>query len=388
MKNPARKTGCEGDHTMNDRKGRRSRRSKNGLVDILNGFLGLLVIGLIVVGGALVFVGSQYYGDGPNPEERVFRVETGASLSTTGNRLEEQGFISNAFIFNQFSRRVESNTTVKAGDFRIPANASMSEIIKELADGNPLRYAVVVPEGMTSWDVVQRLNADNNITGAISALPAEGSILPGSYDYVPGDTRQSVLDKMQAAMTKAVEEVWAARQRDLPLATPEEMVVLASVVEKETGVASERPQVAAVFVNRLRQGMRLQSDPTIIYGITKGQSTLGRGIRRSEIEAKTAYNTYQIDGLPPTPIANPGIEALRAVANPDTHKYVYFVAKGALPSQGHVFAETYAEHQKNVAQYRKIAAEAAAVAEKEAEAAREALEAEEAGSAGEEQAPQ
>jgi UPF0755 protein len=182
-------------------------------------------------------------------------------------------------------------------------------------------------------------------------------------------------------MTTQLAEVWESREPDLPIETPEELLTLASIVEKETGVASERPQVAAVFVNRLREGMRLQSDPTIIYGITRGQSQLGRGLRRSEIEQETPYNTYQIDGLPPTPIANPGVEALRAVANPDTHDYLYFVAKGASPSEGHVFAETYADHQDNVAQYRRIAAEAAAQAEQEAEAARQALEAEEASEA-------
>jgi UPF0755 protein len=239
-----------------------------------------------------------------------------------------------------------------------------------------LRYAVTIPEGWTVWQAVNRINNDDQLTGSIGQLPQEGSILPGSYDYVPGDTRQSVLDKMQLAMTEALAEVWESRQPDLPLESPAELLTLASIVEKETGIASERPQIAAVFVNRLREGMRLQSDPTIIYGITKGQSTLDRGIRRSEIEEATPYNTYQIDGLPPTPIANPGIEALRAVANPDDHDYLYFVAKGATPSEGHVFAETYAEHQDNVARYREIAAEAAAQAE--AEAARQALEAEQA----------
>jgi UPF0755 protein len=182
-------------------------------------------------------------------------------------------------------------------------------------------------------------------------------------------------------MTTELAAIWASRQDDLPLETPEQMLVLASIVEKETGVASERPQVAAVFVNRLRESMRLQSDPTIIYGITKGQSNLGRGLRRSEIEAKTPYNTYQIDGLPPTPIANPGVEALKAVAHPDSHDYLYFVAKGATPAEGHVFAETYAEHQQNVARYREIARAAAEQAEADAEAARQALEAEQAAGA-------
>ena len=365
---------------MNDRRKRR-RRSSNGLVDVLNALLTLLVIGLVVVGGGFLYVAQQYYGDGPLPEERVFRVESGNTLSTTASRLEEQGFISNALIFRQFGGRVEENTTVKAGDFTIPANASMSEILRELTTGTPIRYAVTIPEGWTSWQVVQRVNADDRLSGTIDTLPAEGSILPGSYDYLPGDTRQSVIDRMQAAMTTALAETWEGRQADLPLASPAELLILASIVERETGVAEERPQVAAVFVNRLKEGMRLQSDPTIIYGITLGQSTLERGLRRSEIEERTAYNTYQIDGLPPTPIANPGIEALRAVANPDSHNYLYFVAKGASPRDGHVFAETYAEHQQNVARYREIEREAAEQAATDAEAARQALEAEQAGEA-------
>ena len=367
---------------MNDRKTRR-RRSSNGFIDILNGLLTLLVIGLLVAGGLAVYGASQFYGAGPLKEEATFRVESGSGLSSIATRLEEQGLISNQYIFQLGGRVLERQSAIKAGDFRIPAGASMAEILKELSEGNPIRYAVTIPEGWTSWEVLQRINGDSNLTGEVSTLPPEGSILPGSYDYVPGDTRQSVLDKMQTAMTDALASIWAERDPDLPLETPEQMLVLASVVEKETGVASERPQVAAVFVNRLREGMRLQSDPTIIYGITKGQGSLGRGIRRSEIEAKTEYNTYQINGLPPTPIANPGIDALRAVAHPDSHDYLYFVAKGATPREGHVFAETYAEHQKNVAQYRKIAAEAAAQAEADAEAARQALEAEQAGAAAE-----
>ncbi len=361
---------------MNDRRTRRRRRSRNGLVDVLNAFLTLLVIGLVVVGGGFFYTASQYYGTGPTTEDRVFRVETDNTLRSAAQRLEEQGLISSALIFTQFGSRVEQNTVIKAGDFNIPAGASMSEILRELADGTPLRFAVTIPEGWTVWQAVQRIQDNGDLNGEISTLPPEGSILPGSYDYMPGDTRQSVLDKMQLAMTQALAEVWETRQPDLPIESPAELLILASIVEKETGVASERPQIAAVFVNRLRVGMRLQSDPTIIYGITLGQSTLDRGIRRSEIDAKTPYNTYQIDRLPPTPIANPGIEALRAVANPDSHDYLYFVAKGATPREGHVFAETYAEHQRNVASYRAIAAEAAAQAE--AEAARQALEAEQA----------
>lgn len=368
---------------MNDRKVRRRRRSRNGFLDILNGLLTLLVIGLLVAGGIVIYGASQFYGEGPLAQETTFRVEAGSGLSSIGPRLQEQGLISNQYIFQIGSRLANIEGTIKQGDFRIPAGASMAEILRELIEGNPIRYAVVVPEGWTSWQVVQRLSDTSDLSGEVPTLPPEGSILPGSYDYVPGDTRQSVLEKMQVAMTESLAEVWEGRQPDLPLETPEELLILASIVERETGVASERPQVAAVFVNRLREGMRLQSDPTIIYGITRGQSTLDRGLRRSEIEQRTDYNTYQIDGLPPTPIANPGIESLRAVAHPDSHDYLYFVAKGATPREGHVFAETYAEHRQNVARYREIAAEAAAQAEAEAEAARQALEAEEAAEAGE-----
>jgi UPF0755 protein len=354
---------------MNDRKARRQRRrSSNAFIDILNGLLTLLVIGLLVAGGVLLFGASQFYGNGPLTQETTFRVESGSGLATISTRLEEQGIIANQYIFQGGARALERQGTIKAGDFRIPAGASMADILKELTEGNPIRYAVTIPEGWTSWQVIRRLDETSDLQGEVPALPPEGSILPGSYDYVPGDTRQSVLDKMQIAMQTQLTEIWEKRQPDLPIETPEELLTLASIVERETGVAAERPQVAAVFVNRLREGMRLQSDPTIIYGITKGQAPLDRGLRRSEIEAKTDYNTYQIDGLPPTPIANPGVESLQAVANPDEHNYLYFVAKGASPREGHVFAETYDEHRQNVARYRQIASEA------EAESVRQALE--------------
>lgn len=357
---------------MNDRKPRRRRRSSNGFLDILNGLLTLLVIGLLVAGGLVLYGASQFYGDGPLTEEATFRVESGSGLASVATRLEEQGLITNQYVFQAGGRLTERQGALKAGDFRIPAGASMADILEELTEGNPIRYAVTIPEGWTSWEALQRINADSNLVGQVTTLPPEGSILPGSYDYMPGDTRQSVLDKMQQAMTTELAAVWEGRTDDLPLETPEQLLVLASIVEKETGVASERSQVAAVFVNRLREGMRLQSDPTIIYGITKGQTKLDRGIRRSEIEAQTPYNTYQIDGLPPTPIANPGVAALEAVAHPDDTNWLYFVAKGTDPSDGHLFATTYAEHRKNVALYRKA----------EDEAAREDLEQEQASQAG------
>lgn len=365
---------------MIDNKTKRARsRRRNGFIDILNGFLTLFVIGLLVACGVVVYGASQFYGKGPARDETTFRVESGSGLSLTAERLESQGLISNRFIFLAGGRVLDIATGIKAGDFNIPAGSSMSQILKELTEGTPIRYAVTIPEGWTAWEVVQRLNADANLSGDIAALPGEGSVLPGSYDYVPGDSRKAVLDKMQAAMRQKLATVWASRQADLPLKTPAELVVLASIVEKETGVATERPQVASVFVNRLKKTMRLQSDPTIIYGITKGQSKLDRGLKRSEIEQKTPFNTYQIDGLPPTPIANPGADALEAVAHPDNQDYLYFVAATANPGDGHLFASTYADHRGNVARFRQAEQAAAQDAEADADAAKDALEAKQAG---------
>jgi len=357
-------------------------RSRNGFIDLLNGVLSLLVIAMLLVGGLFFFGLNRFYSAGNIPEDTTFLVESGSSLGVTAERLETQGLIDNRLIFQAAGMALKKQGKLKAGEFKIAAHSSMSDILTELTEGTPVLYGVTVPEGFTSWQVIERINADSHLIGDIGALPPEGSILPNTYSYIPGDTRQSVLDKMQAAQKKALEEIWAGRDPDLPVKTPEELVTLASVIEKETGVASERPQVAAVFVNRLKKGMRLQSDPTIIYGITKGQSTLGRGLKKSEIEAKTPYNTYQIDGLPVGPIANPGIESLKAAANPAKTKDLYFVAAGSTPADGHLFAATYAEHRKNVAKWRAIekqmAADAQAAAQADAEAAKDAIEAEQA----------
>ncbi|AKR55163.1 protein YceG like [Devosia sp. H5989] len=364
---------------MADRKNKRAKpRRRNGLIDILNGFLSLLVIAIILVGGLFFFGLNRFYSPGNIPEDTTFLVESGSSLGVTAERLETRGLIDNRMIFQAAGIALKKQGKLKAGEFKIAAHSSMADILSELTEGTPVLYGVTVPEGFTSWQVIERINADSHLIGEITSLPPEGSILPNTYSYIPGDTRQSVLDKMQAAHKKALEEVWANRDPDLPIKTPEELVTLASVVEKETGVASERPQVAAVFVNRLKKGMRLQSDPTIIYGITKGQSTLGRGLKKSELEAKTPYNTYQIDGLPAGPIANPGIESLRAAANPAKTNDLYFVAAGPVPSDGHLFSETYAQHRKNVAKWRAIEKQMALDAQADTEAAKDAIEAEQA----------
>lgn len=368
---------------MAERKRRARRRSGNGFFEALNGLLTLVLIVLIAIAGVLVYGVMTFNADGQFEEDRTFVVEPGNAVTTVAQRLEEQGFISNALIFRLGARALDREAALKAGEFNIVARSSMNQILRELTEGRAIQYQVVIPEGFTSWQVVERVNADENLTGNISVLPPEGSLLPGAYSYRRGDTRESVVLRMTEAMDAALAEVWEGRNESVPLETPEELLILASIVEKETGLASERQRVAGVFANRLRIGMRLQSDPTIIYGITLGQSTLGRGLRRSEIDEVTPYNTYQIDRLPPGPIANPGIESLEAVANPDDHDYLYFVAAGAVPSDGHVFAQTYTEHQRNVAAYREIERQAAeARAEAEAQAAMDALAAEEAEEAG------
>jgi UPF0755 protein len=348
---------------------KRTRRRSNGFLDVANGVLTLIVLGMLVAGGIVFFGISRFYGDGPVTEETAFLVESGNSINTVSNRLAEQGLIENAMIFQAGARLLDKGGDLKPGEFRIAARSSMADILRELTEGQPVQYVVTVPEGFTSWQVMERLNGDTHLTGELTTQPAEGSILPSTYDYVPGATKQSVLDRMQAAMTDAVAEVWANRAADLPISTPEELVILASVIEKETGIATERGVVASVFENRLRQDMPLQSDPTIIYGITGGRGSLGRRLLQSEIDAETPYNTYQIRGLPVGPIANPGIESLRAAANPDDTDYVYFVAAGPVPSDGHLFAVDYDEHLRNVARYRQIIrdAEAAAAAQTEAD---------------------
>jgi UPF0755 protein len=354
------------------------------VVDILNGFLSLLVLTVVVAAGLAVWGISQFHAEGKNPEEVTFIVERGNGLSTVAQRLEDAGLISNRWVFVGGAMAEKKERDLKHGEYRLAAKASMSDILTELTEGTPVIHSVTFPEGLTSWQVVERLKAAELLEGDIETLPAEGTLLPDTYAFERGETRQSVIDRMVEARAAALAGIWAGRDPDLPLKSAEELVILASIVERETGVADERPQVASVFVNRLKRGMRLQSDPTTIYGITKGIGALGRGLRKSELEAKTDYNTYQIDGLPVGPIANPGLEALKATANPATTNYLYFVAAGETPSDGHLFAATYAEHQKNVAKFRAVERQMALESAREAEAAREALEeqaAEEAGQA-------
>ena len=362
------------------RKKRTRSRRRHGLLDVFNAFLTLVVLGLVVVGGIVLFGSQRFYSEGPAAEDKVFLVERGAGLATIAQRLEFEDLIADRWTFQFGAMAQRKQTAIRAGEYNIVANSSMADILKEITEGRPISYAVTIPEGYTSWQVVERINAAANLVGEIEEIPPEGTLLPDTYSFERGAKRQDIIDQMAGALETQLAQIWEERAEGLPISTPEELLILASIVEKETGLADERPKVAGVFINRLNRGMRLQSDPTIIYGITNGEGTLGRGLRRSEIEASTPYNTYQIDGLPIGPIANPGVDSLRAVANPDETDALYFVADG---TGGHAFANSYAEHQTNVARWRQVERERAqaaaeAEAQADAEAARDELEAEQA----------
>jgi UPF0755 protein len=328
-----------------------------------------LIIVLLVVGfGVVTWAQRQYRAPGPLTSEIEIQVERGESLTSVTEKLAEAGAIGNPTLFRVAARYDELDAGLRYGDYRIPAGASMREILELLNRGGNVIRQIVVPEGLTSWQVVELLKQQPELEGEIAEVPPEGSLAPAGYDFQRGEQRQAIIDRMREEQAEILAAAWAARAPDLPLESPEELLTLASIVEKETGVPEERPLVASVFVNRLRQGMRLQTDPSVIYGITGGQGPLGRGIRASELATVTPYNTYAIVGLPPTPIANPGKAAIEAAANPEESDFLYFVADG---SGGHAFARTLEEHNANVAAWRRIEAQRAAE-ERERQAAAEA----------------
>ena len=330
--------------------------------------LTLLIVGLVVLFGIVTWTQSAYRARGPLPEPLVFEVERGEGFASVTDRLAEEGAIAHPRIFRIAARYTDQDAGVRFGEYEIPPGASMEEILRLLNKGANVVRQVVVPEGLTSWQVVELLRAREGLEGEIAEVPPEGSLAPAGYDFQRGDSRADLIARMQVRQQEVLDAAWEGRAPGLPLQSKEELLTLASIVEKETGVAEERGRVASVFVNRLERGMRLQTDPTVIYGITRGEAPLGRGLRASELASATPYNTYMIDGLPPTPIANPGAEAIEAAANPEATDFLYFVADG---SGGHVFARTLPEHNANVVAWRRIEAERAA-AEKAAQAAAEA----------------
>lgn len=371
--------------------------------------LTLFIVLLVVAAGILAWGREQFTGPGPLAQAICFRVERGDSLSAVSRALEEQGAVSDARIFRIGADYSDKAQGLKFGSYLVPPGAPMAQVLSILTDGgqstcgrevnfrigvasaevilreldaatnryvevvkfdpaaeaipqpyldvaeaDDIRWRVTLAEGVTSWQVIEALKRADFLEGALETVPDEGRLAPDSYEVERGSDRATLVAEMQARQDRVLAELWAARVDGLPYDTPEEALIMASIVEKETGIAEERKRVASVFINRLEQGMRLQTDPTVIYGVTEGKGVLGRGLRQSELRRETPWNTYVIDGLPPTPIANPGRLSIEAALNPETTEFLFFVADG---SGGHAFATTLAEHNENVAKWRQIEAE-------------------------------
>jgi UPF0755 protein len=380
---------------------------------IASNALTLLIVVTFLVGGVILWGERQYTSEGPLAQQICLRVAPGSSMTGVSQDLEAQGAISSGTIFRLGAEYSKKSGQLKAGSFLVPEGATMAEItdivtrggastcgtevvyrigvrasevlVRELdpASGRYVeaasfdpkgegavpaeytkvraeadtRFRIAVAEGVTSWQIVDALGAVDVLDGKVVERPAEGSLAPDSYEVRAGDTRQSVLDRMAEKQALVLAAAWESREEGLPYATPEEALTMASIIEKETGNDEERFQVASVFVNRLEKGIKLQTDPTVIYGVTKGEGLLGRGLRQSELRRETPWNTYVITGLPPTPIANPGRAAIEAALNPAQTDFIFFVAKTLDPADGHNFAVTLDEHNRNVAAYRKLEAE-------------------------------
>lgn len=378
---------------------------------LASNMLTIMALVLFLMAGVILWGKSQYSAEGPLDAAICLRVERGASMYRVSRDLEEAGAVSSSAIFRVGAQYSDKAGLLKAGSFLVQPGASMATIVDQVTrggastcgievvyrvgvtrtlaevreldprtnefvekaefnllqdeapreylrvrDDRDTRYRMSMAEGVTSWQVVETLKALDMLEGDAAEIPAEGMLAPDSYEIAVGMQRIDILAKMQKRQTLLIAAAWESRQDGLPLESPEELLILASIIEKETGVAEERRKVASVFVNRLNKGMRLQTDPTVIYGVTEGKRILGRGLKRSELRKVTRWNTYIIEGLPITPIANPGVASLEAAAHPEATDYVFFVADG---TGGHAFAVTLEEHNRNVAAWRKIEAERA-----------------------------
>ncbi len=342
------------------RKRRKKRKPQSRRVSrfvrVISGAMTLSLVtllGLVAISSAL---SHQFNRSGPLQVTQTVSIPKGEGRIEIAQRLEREGIISNryAFVAGYLMRsgwRTKPGMNLKAGEYEIKKGASLRQVLDTLIKGKSVLYKVTIPEGLTSKQLVARLNAAPDLTGEITLVPAEGSVLPDTYSFSKNADRSELLARMMADQKKVLTALWEKRQPDLPISTPEEAVILASIVEKETGRADERDRVASVFVNRLKKKMRLQSDPTIIYGIVGGKGSLGRSITKSDIAEKTAYNTYRINGLPPGPICNPGRATLAATLNPAKTDVIYFVAN---ETGGHTFSKTLRQHNAAVAKWRQI----------------------------------
>ncbi len=343
----------------------------SGFFRLVDGTLSFVFVALVVLVVIAVALRIGFDQPGPLGHATVVTVPKGGNIHDIAERLEKDGVISDRrllvahYIASKLYGGLSGDKSgIKAGDYEIRKNASVRQVLDTLVEGRAILLKVTIPEGLTSQQIVERLKAEPLLTGEIAQLPPEGSLLPDTYKFSRGMSRQELLDRMQGEHQKLIATLWERRQKDLPLKTLEQALVLASIIEKETGRSDERERVAAVFVNRLKARMRLQSDPTIIYGLVAGQGSLGRPITRADIDSRTPYNTYQIDGLPPGPICNPGRAAIEATLNPASTSDLYFVADG---TGGHVFTTNLRDHNAAVQNWRRIEKEARARQQQQAQ---------------------
>ena len=319
-------------------------------------FCALLLILLCGV-GLFAWSLSNISKPGPLTETKIILIERGHGVSSIAQKLQNDGVVSSALIFKIATKLDKDQRPLKAGEYEFTTQMSMADVLDMLRDGRVYDRKITFPEGLTTYQIVQMLNTRTDMVGDIKDIPEEGSLLPDTYHYVGNQDRNDILKQMKTAMDKTLAELWPLRAADLPIQNEKELLTLASIVEKETGVADERARIAGVFINRLRRGMPLQTDPTVIYAMTlgkiedEGQGPIGRRLLSKDLSIESPYNTYLNVGLPPTPIANPGRAAIEATLHPEVHDYIYFVADG---TGGHVFARTLAEHNANVARWRKI----------------------------------
>ena len=329
---------------------KRSERARNPFVVVGNAIITLLLIGLIGAGAAYYYGRQVLEAPGPLKDDKIVNIPQRAGKRDIAETLNREGVTDvNPWVFIGAVAALKASSDLKPGEYSFQKNASLRDVIATIVEGKVVQHAVTIPEGLTSEQIVARLSDNDIFTGSVRELPREGTLLPETYKFPRGTPRDQVIQRMQQAHKRVLAEIWERRSPDLPVKTPEQLETLASIVEKETGKPDERSRVAAVFVNRLKQKIKLQSDPTIIYGLVGGKGTLGRPIKRSEITQPSPYNTYVIEGLPPGPIANPGRASLEAAANPARTRDLFFVADG---TGGHAFTETYDAHQKNVAKLR------------------------------------
>jgi peptidoglycan lytic transglycosylase G len=329
---------------------KRSERARNPFVVVGNAIITIVVLLLIGTGTAYYYGKQTLETPGPLQEDKVVNIPARAGKRDIADVLQREGVIDvNPWVFIGGVLAMKASSDLKPGEYSFQKNASLRDVIATIVEGKVVQHAVTIPEGLTSEQIVERLGENDIFSGSVREIPREGTLLPETYKFPRGTTRDQVIQRMQQAQKRAVADIWERRSQDLPIKSPEQLVTLASIVEKETGKPDERSRVAAVFINRLKQKIKLQSDPTIIYGLVGGKGTLGRPIKRNEITQPSPYNTYVIDGLPPGPISNPGRASLEAAANPARTRDLFFVADG---TGGHAFTETYDQHQKNVAKLR------------------------------------